>query len=174
MVLSLYLQVNSSIPQVNTTRRYSPLRGLYFYLLRRALTSDRGFFCPWGQKRAFYAVLAYFKPFWCSVLPSVTFSSNLSNFVFFLSNKSGNIQKIQKNHIFFKISTKIPKTQKKIHKKNGKVKKKIKKSKNLKFYFKFIFFSQIWIFLKIFFFAKKKKRKNKAIPLVLPIEEISL
>ena len=58
---------------IRITRRYSPLRGLYFQLLRRASASGRGFFCPSGKKRAFYAVLAYFRPF-------LVFSSNLSNF----------------------------------------------------------------------------------------------
>ena len=36
----------------------------------------RGFFCPSGKKRAFYAVLAHF---WCPVVTMVTFSGNISN-----------------------------------------------------------------------------------------------
>ena len=34
-------------------------------------------FCPSGKKRAFYAVLAYFCHFWCSVITSLPLSSNL-------------------------------------------------------------------------------------------------
>ena len=47
-----------------------------FSLVERGLSSvciTRGFFCPSGKKRAFYAVLAYFRQF-------MVFSSNLSNF----------------------------------------------------------------------------------------------
>ena len=53
------------------TGRYSPLCGLYFYLLQRVLASGRGFVL--GKKSPFYAVLAYFRPI-------LVFSSNLSNF----------------------------------------------------------------------------------------------
>ena len=53
------------------TARYAGL------LLAPAEGFGRGFFCPLGKKRAFYAVLAHF---WCPVVTVVTFSSNLSNF----------------------------------------------------------------------------------------------
>ena len=38
------------------------------------------FFLPFGQKGAFYAVFAYFRPFWCLVVTLVTLSGNLGNF----------------------------------------------------------------------------------------------
>ena len=47
-----------------------------FSLVERGLSSvciTRGFFCPSGKKRAFYAVLAFIRQF-------LVFSSNLSNF----------------------------------------------------------------------------------------------
>ena len=49
------------------------------FLLAPAEGSGRGqgFLCPSGQKKACNAVLAYF---WCSVVTSVTLSSNLCNF----------------------------------------------------------------------------------------------
>ena len=37
------------------------------------LAFGRGFFCPLGKKRAYYAVLAHFRPL-------LVFSSNLTNF----------------------------------------------------------------------------------------------
>ena len=42
--------------------------------------SAEAFFCPLGKKYTFNAVCAYFRHFWCSVVTSVMFSSNLSKF----------------------------------------------------------------------------------------------
>ena len=58
----------------------SPLEDMARYaglLLASAEGLGRGFFCPLGQKRAYYADLAHF---WCPVVTLVTFSSNRSNF----------------------------------------------------------------------------------------------
>ena len=73
------------VTPLTTTRRYGPLRGP---------TSSscgglrpRGFFCPPGKKRTYYAVLASFRPFWCPVVTFVTFKR---------------IKKVQKKSNFFK------------------------------------------------------------------------
>ena len=65
---------NVPLLTLEDTARYAGL------LLASAEGFGRGFFCPSGKKRAFYAVLANFRLFWCSVVTSVTLSSNLSNF----------------------------------------------------------------------------------------------
>ena len=67
----------SSFVILGFTRRYSLLCGLSSSSCGGLWPSVKSFFCPLGQKRAFYAVLAFFC---CSVLTSVTFSNNHSNF----------------------------------------------------------------------------------------------
>ena len=90
---------------------------------------------PFGQKkRAFYAGLAYFSPFWCSAVTSVTFSSNLSNFL-----KNPNIpkdpkkskSKKPKNLKNPKYSEIIPKNSLKKTQQNWKLSKNPKISRNL-------------------------------------------
>ena len=78
------------------TRRYRPLRGLYFWLLGRASASGRGFFFPSGKKDLFMLFWLTLGPFWCSVVNSVTFSSILSNFEKNPKNPK-NSKKSQKN-----------------------------------------------------------------------------
>ena len=55
------------------TARYASL--LLALLARRASAFGRGFFCPMGKKRAYYAVLDDFWHFWCPVLTLVTFKN---------------------------------------------------------------------------------------------------
>ena len=74
-------------------------------------------FLPFGQKTAYYAVLAHF---WCPVVTLVVFSSNLSNF--------------ERNPKEPNKSPKNPKKKKKLPEKN------LKTLKNLK---KIVFFKKI-------------------------------
>ena len=46
-----------------------------------------------GQKRDFHTVCAYFRPFWCSVVTSITFCMNLSD----LENNTKNLKKSKNN-----------------------------------------------------------------------------
>ena len=63
------------------TRRYSPLRRLNSSSCRGLRPLAEAFFCPLGQKRAFYAGFAYFRHF-------LVFSSNLSKSVLDIIGKS--------------------------------------------------------------------------------------
>ena len=92
----------TALTKLEDTARYAGL------LLTPAEGFGRGFFCPLGKKRAFYA-WPIFDNFWCPVVTMVTFSSNLSNF--------------ERNQIKTKKSKKNSKKSK-----NQKIKKKIKKS----------------------------------------------
>ena len=58
---------------VITTRRYSPLRGLTSSSFGGLWRRDEAFFVLRANKKAFYAVFTYFRPFF-------VLSSNLSNF----------------------------------------------------------------------------------------------
>ena len=66
------------------------LRNLLYYLYYAGLLLvpaegfGRGFFCPSGKKRPYYALSAHL---WFLVVTLVTFSSNLSNFVGNLKKK---------------------------------------------------------------------------------------
>ena len=123
---------------IGETRRYSPLRGFSSSscgVLRPRL------FLPGPKKSFFMRIYLIFGHFWWSVVTSVSFSSNLSNFgkksIFFLS-KEKSIQKSQKNG----------KSQKK--QKIGIFEKISKVKKNPFFFFKkFIFFEYIFDFEKI-------------------------
>ena len=73
------------------TRRYSGLTSNSCGGLR---PPAEAFFCPLSKKRAFYAVLDYFRPFWRSVVTLVTLSSTLSNFE---KNPKKKSKKVKKN-----------------------------------------------------------------------------
>ena len=113
----------------------------------------------WAKKMAYHAVCAYFRPYWCSVVTSAIFSSNLSNFK---QNpkikKNPNFsKKFQKN----KKSQKIPKNPNKSIK-NTKNPKNVKNVKNLKIskiLNKFLLFFFNLNFLKIFIFCQKKTQQ---------------
>ena len=73
--------------------------------IRRASAYGRAFFCPLAKKRAFMLLLLILGHFWCSVVISITFSSNLSNFEKKSKKnkkKPKQIPKIYKNLIFSK------------------------------------------------------------------------
>ena len=59
------------------TRSYSPLCGFTSSSYKAALAFGRGFFCPSGKKKFFKLFWLTLSHFWCSVVTSVTFSSNL-------------------------------------------------------------------------------------------------
>ena len=109
-------------------------------LLAPAESFARGFFCPLGKKRAWYAVLPILGHFWCSVVTLITFSINLSN----LRNKiNPTIQK--KKYVFKSIKKKL------------KISKIVQKSKNFNKSQKSLLLKKLKNFeKKIFFFAGKK------------------
>ena len=63
------------------TRRYSPLRGLTSTSCGGLWPSAEGFF--WAKKELLTLFVLMLGHFWCSVVTSVMFSSNLSNFEIF-------------------------------------------------------------------------------------------
>ena len=70
--------LTSILHQVITeTRRYSLLRGLSSSSCRGLRPSAKVFFCPLGKKRLYMPFLLILGNFWCSVVTSVTFISNL-------------------------------------------------------------------------------------------------
>ena len=88
--LTLFLLIN--------TRRYSPLRGLSSSSCGGLRPTAEAFYALRAKKELFMLFWLTLGHFWCSVVTSVTFSSNLSNF----EKNSKNPKKIQKN-------SKIPK-----------------------------------------------------------------
>ena len=83
-LINIFSKVLAALRLTDTGIQYDqqlqPAMRAYFQLLRRAL-AEAGLFLPFERKkRAFHAVCAYIAPFFCSVVPSITFSSNLSNF----------------------------------------------------------------------------------------------
>ena len=68
------MQGKEKVVMLRNTRRYAGL------LPAPAGGFGQEFVCPSSKKRDFHAVCAYFI-FWCSVVTSVMFNSNLSNFV---------------------------------------------------------------------------------------------
>ena len=138
--------------------------------MQRASASGRGFFCPSGKNWVFMLFWLTLGHFWCSVVTSVTFNSNLSNFeknLWTKSKKIPNKSKISKHPTKSKKSEKKKKSQKtqkkSIKTKSENLKKRFKKSK------KIFFFQKIWNFKK-----RKKNAEKNAILLVLTNEEISL
>ena len=108
-------------------REYSQLDGTARYagfLLAPAEDFGRRFFGPLGKKWVFfYAVLAHFKPFWCSEVTLVICSSNISNIKQKFKKKKSQelkkkIQKISKNPQNFTKILKNPKDLKKREKTN--------------------------------------------------------
>ena len=116
--------------------------------------------------------------FWCSLVTSVTFGSNLSN----IKKKIQKIRKKKKRKKYQKypkinknqVNLNKPKNLLKKNTKNLKMSRNLEKSENLNFFLKnpnkSLFVQKIWKLwkYKYFFFAKKN-----AILLVLPIEESS-
>ena len=105
-------------------------------------------FFLFGQKRAFILFVPILSQFWCSVVTSVKFISNLNNF-----EKNKKKCKISKNSKKSKISLKIQKKKPIKTKKCQKMSKIVKNSENLK---KSIISKKSEIFEKYFFFSKKK------------------
>ena len=62
------------------TRRYSPLRGLTSSSCGGFWPSTKAFFAHRAKKDLYTLCVLTLGHFWCSVIISVTFSSNLSNF----------------------------------------------------------------------------------------------
>ena len=94
--------------QLTVTRLYSLLCGLYFELLRRASASVRSFFFPFGREKKSFFMLVWLTigHFWCSVVTSVIFISNVSDFQKYPKMlkdvKNPKISKIKKyQNIFF-------------------------------------------------------------------------
>ena len=88
--------------QLEDTARYAGL------LLAPLEGRGRGFFCPSGKKRAYYAVLSHFWQFLVSSSNLVTFSSNISNF----ERNHQNQKNLKKNKKKIKNNEKNPKIQK--------------------------------------------------------------
>ena len=107
--LNIYNWQNVNWLSLNT-RMYSQLRGLTSCSCGGLQPLADVFFCHSAKKRGFNAVCTYFRSFWCSVVTSITFSSNLSIIErnpknpkiskkvhnFFLIQKFKRIRKIQK------------------------------------------------------------------------------
>ena len=123
------------------TRRYSPLRVLNSSSCGGVRPPAEAFWTLRAKEKAFYAVFAYFRPFWCSIVTSVSFSSNLIKKI--LSQKSP--QKIPK------IFQKTPKIS------NNKNTKKFQTLQNNHFLIKKA------ENLKILFLCQKKRKKNAII-----------
>ena len=105
-----------------------PATRAYFQLLQRALAFGQRLFLPFGQKRALMLFVLILGHFCCSVVSSLMFSSDLSNFKKNHKKKypqrnlkkSRRIQKFQKNPYAKKKN--IPKVPKKNPKKSKSVK----------------------------------------------------
>ena len=127
------------------TRRYSPLRGLTCSSCGGLRPPAEAFFALRAKKGLFMLFLPNLGHFWCSVVTSVTFSSNFSNF-----------EKSKKNPQKSK-SFKKPKKSIKNLKKSGKLQKcrKIQKSEKIPKH------SKRYFFLKTENFEEVKKIEKK-------------
>ena len=90
------------------TRRYSLLRGLTSSSCKGLRPPAEAFFALRAKKELYMLFWLTLGHFWCSVVTSVTFSSNLSNFekIQKIQEKS---KKIHKNSNKYKNNTKNPK-----------------------------------------------------------------
>ena len=124
------MEYNFNTQECERTKMYGPLCGPSSSSCGGLWPSAKAFVALWAKKGLFMLFLPILGYFRCSVVTSVTFSSNLNNF-------EKNPKKSQEN--FKKSVIKSKNVKKYITKpKSGKCKKKFKKSKNHKKYFFFV------------------------------------
>ena len=134
LIFRIFASIRTRNKQSQPKIKYTCLAWIFqFYIYSSTMSSDivfhlmlsscKGvqprFLALWSKRRGFHSVCSFLHLFFCSVVTSITFSSNLSNFE--------NIPK--RSHFFFKWIKKIQKILK--SQKSIKIQNNLKKCRNL-------------------------------------------